>query len=138
MEKPRIVPPDEGEPPSAEKIQMMTAFNITAKIAHGVSVAFNKFYGVEDQKPWEGLEPQQREVAVHLVMRAVANRKVTPARIHADWASQRLSEGWTKGDEFSQELKTDPRLVMYGDLPEDYRLKHLLFNAVVMSAIEFK
>ena len=38
--------------------------------------------------------------------------------VHETWAAARLAEGWTYGEERSDERKTTPCLVPYDELPE--------------------
>lgn len=38
--------------------------------------------------------------------------------VHDSWAKKRLDEGWVRGDERNDGLKTHPSLIPYAELPE--------------------
>ena len=39
--------------------------------------------------------------------------------VHEVWASSRISQGWTYGEQRNDEMKTHPCLVPYEELPEE-------------------
>jgi len=42
--------------------------------------------------------------------------------VHEVWAETRIAQGWTYGEQRSDELKTHPCLIPYEKLPEDERV----------------
>ena len=42
--------------------------------------------------------------------------------VHEVWAETRIAQGWTYGEQRSDELKTHPCLIPYEELPEEERV----------------
>ena len=42
--------------------------------------------------------------------------------VHEVWAETRIAQGWTYGEQRSDELKTHPCLIPYDELPEEERV----------------
>jgi hypothetical protein len=54
-----------------------------------------------------------------------------PLQLHRSWCDEKLSAGWTYGEEKDPVAKTHPCLRPYSELPELQRRKDNLFAAIV-------
>lgn len=54
---------------------------------------------------------------VNLTDELLELREAIAEHFHDVWASERVSEGWTYGEQRNNELKTHPCMVPYEDLP---------------------
>lgn len=49
---------------------------------------------------------------------------------HTRWVFARIKDGWTYGPQYDEERKTDPMMLPWDELPEEYRLSCRIFASV--------
>lgn len=60
-----------------------------------------------------------------------SNERMYASSIHDSWINNMIANGWTYGEEFSEESKTHPDMIDYRSLPPLQRAKDKLFNETV-------
>lgn len=104
-----------------------------AQVAHEVNKAYCEFLGDKSQVTWEETPEAIKASALDGVVFHLSNPEVTPAESHANWKKFKKEEGWVYGETKDSDLKTHPCMVAYSKLPEDQRIKDVLFKQVVLS-----
>lgn len=102
-----------------------------ARITHEANRALCVAQGDTSQVPWDEAPEWQRESAMAGVAHVVDNRDAGPAASHESWLAQKKADGWKYGPVKDVERKEHPCFRPYAELPEDQRLKDVLFIAVV-------
>jgi hypothetical protein len=133
----RIAPPPSPSPGSPapgidEAIaSYYCAILACARVAYDVyRVAF---VGDDPMPDFDALDPGRR---LHVLRAArAAASGTTPGAFHAEWTSELARDGWTAGPELSEDAKTHPNLVPYGDLPDEQHLLDALFFAAVTATL---
>ena len=103
-----------------------------AKVVHAANTAVQEILGDESPSEYRLMnEPEEiRQSAVHGVRKARSG--ATPEQMWESWSEFKRSQGWTWGPEKDPEKKTHPCLVdKYDDLPEDQKIKDVVFLANV-------
>lgn len=100
-----------------------------ARVCHEANRAWCVANGDTSQPTWDDAPDWQRESA-QLGVRA-ALKGATPEQSHEGWTRHKLEQGWTYGPVKDPEAKQHPCLVPYDELPEEQRLKDVLFTSIV-------
>ncbi len=104
-----------------------------ARITHEANRAYCLMLGDTSQPHWEEAPQWQKDSAVAGVERILSQEGLTrsdPRGNHESWMEQKLRDGWTFGEVKDAEKKTHPCLLPYDSLPDDQKLKDVLFGAV--------
>lgn len=112
------------------------AIEEAAKRAHEANRVYCESLGDETQLPWHEAPEWQRESAVAGVRSLLRSPAMSPKQQHAAWCESKRRAGWKYGDRKDAEQKTHPCLVEYAQLPEDQRMKDIIFQAVVRSTLD--
>lgn len=83
------------------------------------------FVGDDPMPEFDALDLERRAHVLRATRAAVSG--TTPESFHAEWTSELARDGWTAGPELSEDAKTHPNLVPYGDLSDEQHLLDALF-----------
>lgn len=103
-----------------------------AKVCHEANKAYCESIGDNSQPSWEDAPEWKKESAIAGVKYAM-NPETTIDGQHNQWVQMKVSDGWVYGEEKSDELKTHPCIVSYGELPAEQQIKDSLFRAIVQT-----
>lgn len=106
-----------------------------AQIAHECNRAYCQGIGDNSQVPWGEAEPWQRESAIVGVKYAIEKPDVTPEQMHQSWVDHKLADGWEFGPVKDPRLKRHPCICPYDELPNEQKVKDILFRALVRSCM---
>jgi hypothetical protein len=96
-----------------------------ARVAYDV---YRVAFVVDEPTPdFDALDPERHLHVLRAARAAVSG--TTPEAFHAEWTSELARDGWVAGPELSEDAKTHPNLVPYGDLPDEQHLLDALFSA---------
>jgi len=101
-----------------------------ARVCHEANRAIQLI--TDDPAPspeWREAPDWQRESAVAGVAKALAG--VTPAELHQAWCDAKVADDWSYGPVKDGDAKTHPCLVPYDELPEEQRIKDVVFASIV-------
>lgn len=121
----------------------MKAFTLEqiARVAHAANAMYCRTIGDFTQLPWESAPEWQREAAFNGVRAHIdilaANEKFDPAEAHKLWMDNKFKQGWKLGKVKDYEAKIHPNLVPYDELPDEQRLKDILFGNIVATFFRF-
>jgi hypothetical protein len=104
---------------------------ILAESCHEVTKVLSEQVLSEDKKEWKLIDSKAKARMINAVQRAIEKKITDPAIAHEDWMADMIKEGWTHGEEYSEENKTHPCLVHYADLPTGQQTKDELYLAVL-------
>lgn len=120
----------EGDPEFIEKV---------SRIVHETLRFYCRFIGDYTHLSWDRCPEDSRQSTLDGVTYHLQNPKSTPEQSHARWMEFRKSSGWSYGSTKDVVNKQHPCMVPYDDLPEQQKLKDLLFCVLVnLIAREFK
>lgn len=110
-----------------------TSYEQIAKTAHAVHKAYCDEMEIPTQPCWDDVDQGHKDVVIDSVMKIMEGH-ITSAEIsHINFVTMKLSQGWIYGEAYSRELKTNPRLVTFGNLSKEQRIKEALFFECVNS-----
>lgn len=102
-----------------------------AAMAYDANRRFSALNGEFTLPAWADAKESTRAAMTGAVDWVVANPDATPADQHARWMQSRIDDGWKYGPVVDLENKIHPNLVPFEELPENQRVKDVLFRAVV-------
>lgn len=103
-----------------------------ARVCHEANRGMTQIIGdVPVQGSWDEVSGDMQASCVRGVQFNIENPDATPADSHAEWMTERLSQGWKLGPIKDAEKKEHPALVPYEQLPDAVRLKDKVFKALV-------
>lgn len=103
---------------------------LIARVVHQANRVMQLAAGEEELSPkWDEAPEWQTESSIEGVKSALAG--VTPVTLHELWSKKKLNEGWVYGEVKDPEKKTHPCLVPYLQLPQEQKIKDLLFLEIV-------
>lgn len=103
-----------------------------SRACHEVNRAYCEGIGDYTQKPWAEAPDWQRDSA-RLGVKARMEQDLSPEEQHNLWMRHKLANGWKFGERKDDVAKTHPCIVPYSMLPQQQKVKDLLFGAVVNS-----
>lgn len=102
-----------------------------AKVAHEVNRAYCEALDDYSQAPW-GETPEWQKNSIMDGVQAIMDRRVTsPGGAHRSWLEHKERDGWVYGEEKDAKKKTHPLMIPYEDLPEEQKIKDVLFFTIV-------
>lgn len=101
-----------------------------AWVAHEANRAYCLSLGDTSQPPW-GDAPDWQRVSAVAGVKAHLDNELSPQGSHEVWLKHKENDGWTHGHVKDPVAKTHPCMVPYENLPDEQRLKDVLFSAVV-------
>lgn len=108
-----------------------------AKIAHETNRAYCGTIEDGDRQPmWEDAPDWQKESAHIGVWNVLQNPTMTPEQSHEGWLKVKKGEGWKYGKVKDPEKKTHPCMMPYEYLPEEQKIKDVLFTSTVRGQLE--
>ena len=102
-----------------------------ARLCHEFNRAYCRTLGDGSQLPWEEAPDWQRQSAINGVVFQLANPWSGPSASHDNWMREKLGQGWVYGVKKDPEAKTHPCLVSWDELPDEQRLKDVIFAGTV-------
>lgn len=108
-----------------------------AIVAHEMNRAYCQFIGDDSQLPWDEAPDWQQESALNGVMFHVSNPDSLPEESHTNWLNEKIKAGWIFGPIKDEVAKTHPCCVPYDQLPDEQKLKDILFKQVVDSLKDY-
>lgn len=103
-----------------------------ANVCHQVNKAFCLGIGDNSQPEWELAPDWQRNSAINGVKAHIeSGLTMLPQDSHESWMKQKESEGWVYGETKDVARKTHPCMIPYDQLPNEQKIKDLLFREVV-------
>lgn len=106
-----------------------------ARLAHEANRAYCQTLGDTSHLPWEDTPEDIKSSARAGVRAVMASPAVTPMELHAKWKTYKVNDGWVYGPTKDPVKKTHPCIVEYALLPEDQRIKDIVFQSVVRAAL---
>ena len=83
---------------------------------------------------WDDLPQETKDLFLGWVDFYIENPAAGPKELHEDWLAKQLDAGWSYGETFNAEAKTDPMMVAYeDDLDPVLKTQDALIHAVVRS-----
>lgn len=98
-----------------------------AIVCHEQNRAYCAALGDYSQPIWAYTPMWQKSSAINGVAAIARGDVKKPEDSHANWMKLKLEEGWHYGQTKDPEAKTHPCLVPFDELPEDQRVKDILF-----------
>lgn len=108
-----------------------------AGACHEVNRALCQFNGDFTQRPWNEASAWQVESACHGVAALLQDTTLTTAEQHELWVQHKLDNGWRWGPIKDEGKKHHPCILPYDQLPEQQRLKDILFQANARYLLQF-
>ena len=102
-----------------------------AREAHEINRAYCQYLGDNTQIPWEKAPEWQKQSCINGVCNVIKNPNTTPEQSHLSWLKEKEEAGWTYGEIKDVENKKHPCMVPYDQLPQEQRMKDLLFIVTV-------
>ena len=106
---------------------------LIAKICHNVNKAYCEEIGDYSQPNWNQAEDWRKQSAIDGVEKVIENPNITPEESHKNWMIYKMTNGWVFGEEKDSVKKTHPCITEYVNLPQDQKLKDVLFISIVKS-----
>lgn len=102
-----------------------------AAICHEANRQYCASVGDDSQFPWAEAPDWQKESAVAGVNFHIDNPDAGHGGGHQAWLDHKEADGWVYGEVKDAEAKTHPCMVPYDDLPQEQKMKDILFLAIV-------
>ena len=103
-----------------------------ARVCHAAIREHSWVVGLPDTDEWRSLTDEDREANIDGVKYYLSSRSsVSPEASHDNWMMHMLKKGWRWGSVKCPEKMEHPCLVPYRYLPEDQRVKDVLFLNIV-------
>jgi RyR domain len=116
---------------------MYTTVKQIARQCHEANRQYCEMIGDMSQKSWDGAEQWQKDSAIKGVEYFLRNPLTTPEGQHKAWSEDKIVDGWVYGEVKDAVAKTHPCLVPYAELPVEQRVKDLLFQNTIRTAMPF-
>src|ERR1043165_8176550 len=105
---------------------------IIARIIHDAVYAVNHdIEGRGDYPRWEDRSDVDRQMYIDALVKVMADKTMTPERLHGVWMESKIADGWTYGPTRDYIRKTHPSIVSYDRLSTLEQAKDILFLNMV-------
>lgn len=105
-----------------------------AMICHEANRAYCLSIGDMSQPSWDDAPDWQKSSALAGVEKHM-QRPLSPQESHESWMATKASYGWVYGPVKDPVAKTHPCMVKYDDLPDDQKIKDVLFGAICAALV---
>lgn len=102
-----------------------------ASVCHEANKMYCISIGDFTQPHWEGVPRWRQLLIMSGVQLHLDHPDVTPEQSHRNWMVEMHEAGWAYGPQKIEEAKLHPCMVPYADLPDEQKVKDLLFKAIV-------
>lgn len=119
--------------PKGRELPHLKAVMEIARVAHEVVRGYRVLMGDDSCPPWEEMGHPERQSAAHQVITVLKLKHLTVAQMHADYVETERQNGWVYGETFNADLKHNPLLVPFDQLPEAQRIEDGLFANTVIA-----
>ena len=106
-----------------------------AAAAHEANRIYCLWIGDAPQPTWDDAPEWQKASVIAGVEAVLRNPKIGPEESHNGWLAQKRAEGWVWGPVKEPELKEHPCMVSYIDLPDEQKMKDVMFTRVVKAVL---
>lgn len=113
----------------------MLSFEGIARISHEANRIYCESIGDTSQVKWKDAPEWQKQSAIQGVVAFSENPDMTPKQGHDSWMKVKSKDGWVYGKVKDPEKKTHPCMVEYDDLPEEQKVKDIIFKCVAVSLL---
>ena len=113
----------------------MSMVDKIARVAHQVNRAYCQSIGDMSVPEWEDAPDWQRQSVRVGVLALIDDPSMTPRDSHDSWLATKLADGWVYGPVKDPELKQNPCMMPYDELPAFQKTKDHLFLAVVRNML---
>lgn len=107
-----------------------------AKVCHEVNAEYCVAFGDFSQPSWENAPEWQKKSAITGVEFHINNPDAGASNSHESWLSEKISDGWTYGEEKNPDKKEHPCIVLFEHLPAEQKAKDFIFRQIVHSLTE--
>jgi len=104
---------------------------LLAEACHEATKVISEQILSEEKKEWKLIDSATKARLINAVRRAIDDKVTDPAIAHANWVTDMEKDGWQFGDEFSEENKTHPCMVPYGELEVGQQTKDHIFLSIL-------
>lgn len=98
-----------------------------AEAAHEANRTYCEYLGDHSQPRWDAAPEWQKKSAINGIIFHYENPSAKPSDSHENWLAQKTEEGWSYGPVKDPDNKRHPCYMPYEQLPEEQRLKDLIF-----------
>lgn len=109
---------------------------VIAERCHEANKTYCESIGDNSQLSWDKAPDWQKKSAVTGVQFHIENPKAGPSGSHESWLAEKEKDGWKYGEVKDPEKKTHPCYVPFAELPEEQRLKDVIFTSIVHEYIK--
>lgn len=102
-----------------------------AKLVHEINKLYCAHMGDYSLSNWKDSPSWQKESIISGIKNIIQNPNQTPEESHNKWLKYKEEEGWKYGNVKDSILKTHPCFLPYNDLPEQQKLKDIIFISMV-------
>lgn len=85
------------------------------------------------QPNWDEAPEEMISSTIKGIEWRLANPLAPPSAQHEEWVRAKIADGWMLGVKKDAEKKTHPALIPYENLPEEVKVKDLVFGAIVLA-----
>lgn len=119
-----------------EKVERYALAREIARIAHETHRQYCMSIGDHSVVTWDEADDWQCQSTIAGVLGVMDCPEITASGIHAAWCEWRKKEGWTYGDVKDVQLKKHPLLVDFEDLPDEHKMKDVMFLSLTKALID--
>ena len=101
-----------------------------ALMCHELNRAYCQMIGKDIPLPWDQTPEDHKQLVIDGVRFAMLNDP-TPIESHEHWFECKEAQGWKYGPVKDESAKTHPCMVDYKDLPQDQKIKDIMFICMV-------
>lgn len=103
-----------------------------ASVCHEANRQLQIMFNEENISPrWGDCSKELQRSIIAGVTKALDGE--TPQQLHDSWLQHKASQGWVYGEKKDEEEKTHPNIVVYDNLPDEQKLKDVLFRNIVIA-----
>jgi len=109
-----------------------------AKVVYNINEACYEFRSDYSPSHWENAPQFTKDAILNAIKYLEDNPNKTLKEAHEEYCERMFKAGWTWGNKESLELKQQPTLLPYNQLPKSHRDEDHLFYVVVKSLLALR